>query len=84
MQIKSGDGKATSSVFRPIQVMRKWIIKTLMFISIPLQHSEQKRNPIFTHKQTMENAALKTKQQAHGSSSTIIENALIIDECFLS
>lgn len=29
-------------------------------------------------------SALKTTQQAHGSSSMIMENALIIDECFVS
>lgn len=46
------------------------------------------KNRFLSSKQTVENA-LKTneeakQQQAHGSSSMIMENALIIDECFVS
>lgn len=86
-KLRAGDGKGNESiasvvccfVFGPFRnVMRKWIIKALMFISFPYMKN------LFSSKQAVENAAYKDNATAHGSSSMIMENALIIDECFVS
>lgn len=53
-----------------------------MFISFACTRLKRIRN--FTPKQAVENACfIEDNLAAHGSSSMIMENALIIDECFV-